>query len=138
MQHGNPSWLYSVDQGATTVWERWDSYTKERGFSNADMNSFNHYAYGAVYAWMMGTVAGIRPGKDGGFDRFVLAPVPDARLGHATATYRTKNGTIVSSWRYEGGKCRWRFEVPKGSVATVTFGGKTKEYGEGKYELVAD
>ncbi|MBQ3343973.1 MAG: family 78 glycoside hydrolase catalytic domain [Kiritimatiellae bacterium] len=138
LQHGNPSWLYSVDQGATTVWERWDSYTKERGFSNADMNSFNHYAYGAVYAWMMGTVAGIRPGKDGGFDRFVLAPIPDARLGHATATYRTKNGTIVSSWRYEGGKCFWRFEVPKGSVAMVMFGGKTKEYGEGKYDLVAD
>jgi len=56
LQHKNPSWLYSVDQGATTIWERWNSYTKKDGFGNAGMNSFNHYAYGAVLSWMYGSM----------------------------------------------------------------------------------
>ena len=61
LQHKNPSWLYSVDQGATTVWERWNSYSKAEGFGPVAMNSFNHYAYGAVLAWMYKTAAGIAP-----------------------------------------------------------------------------
>ena len=138
LQHGNPSWLYSVDNGATTVWERWNSYTKEKGFGPVDMNSFNHYAYGAVLDWIYGTAAGIRPGKGGGFDgRFVLAPIPDRRLGSLRAEYRTANGTIVSDWRYEGDVCRLRFEVPKGTVATVTFAGRTVDYPPGRHELTA-
>ena len=136
LQDKNPSWLYSVDQGATTIWERWDSYTKEKGFGPADMNSFNHYAYGAVLDWICGTAAGIQPGANGGFDsRFVLAPIPDERLGSISAEFPTRNGKIVSSWRYQDGKCLWHFEVPQGSVATVTFGGKTSEYTTGSYDL---
>ena len=140
LQHKNPSWLYSVDNGATTIWERWNSYTREKGFGPVAMNSFNHYAYGAVLDWIYGTAAGIRPGKGGGFDgRFVLAPIPDRRLGSVRAEYRTAQGTIVSDWRYDGGVCRWRFEVPEGAVATVTFAGRTAEYRAGKHELaVAD
>ena len=136
LQHKNPSWLYSVDNGATTIWERWNSYTREKGFGPVAMNSFNHYAYGAVLDWIYGTAAGIRPGKGGGFDgRFVLAPIPDRRLGSVRAEYRTAQGTIVSDWRYDGGVCRWRFEVPEGAVATVTFAGRTAEYRAGKHEL---
>ena len=136
LQHKNPSWLYSVDNGATTIWERWNSYTREKGFGSASMNSFNHYAYGAVLDWIYGTAAGIRPGKNGGFDRhFVLAPIPDRRLGSIRAEYRTANGTIVSEWRYEGDVCRWHFEVPEGAVATVTYAGTTTEYPSGKYNL---
>ena len=121
LQHGHPSWLYSVDQGATTVWERWNSYTKEKGFGNADMNSFNHYAYGAVYAWMMRTVAGIRPDPDEpGFRRFVLAPIPDRRLGRAKAYYDSPCGRIESEWKYEAdGLWRWTYVVPAGTTARI-------------------
>ena len=136
LQRGDPSWLQMVDNGATTIWERWDSYTKEKGFGNARMNSFNHYAYGAVADWLYGTAAGIRPGKDGGFDKeFVLAPIPDARLGSIRAEYKTKSGTIISEWKCENGRCRWHFEVPEGSVATVTFNGRTDRYAAGKHYL---
>ena len=136
LQHGFPSWLYSVDQGATTVWERWNSYTKRDGFGPVGMNSFNHYAYGCVLSWMYGTMAGIQPGPKGGFDgEFRLAPVPDARMGFVEATYRTRNGVIRSAWKYEGGRCRWRFTVPDGSRATVVVKGVEKVYGAGEYEL---
>ena len=137
LQHENPSWLYSVDQGATTLWERWDSYTKEKGFGNAEMNSFNHYAYGAVFAWMMGTAAGIRPGPDGnGFRKFVLAPHPDRRLGFAKVAYDSPCGRIESHWRYEGDACVWRFRVPDGTTASVRLpGAPAKDYPAGAYEL---
>ncbi len=138
LQHGHPSWLYSVDQGATTIWERWNSYTKEKGFGPVGMNSFNHYAYGAVLDWIYGTAAGLKPGAKGGFDgEFTLAPIPDRRLGSLFCTYKTKNGTITSSWKYEDGKCKWNFTVPQGSVATVTFAGKTAKYAGGSYYLEA-
>ena len=136
LQHKNPSWLYSVDQGATTVWERWNSYVKETGFGIVEMNSFNHYAYGAVLAWMYGTMAGIQPGPKGGFDdEFHLAPVPDARLGFVEASYRTKNGLIRSAWRYTDGKCLWKFSVPPNSKAIVCVNGLCRPYAAGDYEL---
>jgi hypothetical protein len=137
LQRGCPGWLYSVDQGATTIWERWDGYTKDRGFGPVAMNSFNHYAYGAVMGWMYRTMAGIRPGEQGGYARFVLAPKPDRRIGYCTATYRTKYGTVKSAWRYdENGKWRWAFTVPPGTTATVSLpGSKPKEYTSGDYTL---
>ena len=137
LQHKFPSWLYSVDQGATTIWERWNSYTKDKGFGPVGMNSFNHYAYGAVLDWLYGTVAGIKPGKNGGFDEeFILAPIPDKRLEFAGASYKTKKGVIKSFWKYyEDGVCVYSFSVPDGSRAVVTFGGKTQEYGPGSHTL---
>ena len=120
LQHKNPSWLYSVDQGATTVWERWNSYTKKDGFGNAGMNSFNHYAYGAVLAWMYRNVAGIAnaPGS-AGFRKIELAPQPDRRLGFVKASYRSASGLIRSDWRYEGDRWIWDFELPEGVEAVV-------------------
>ncbi len=136
LQHKFPGWLYSVDQGATTVWERWNSYTKENGFGPVSMNSFNHYAYGAVIDWLYSTAAGIQPGESGGFDgEFILAPVADARLKSVDASFKTGNGVIRSSWRYEGGRLKWRFTVPKGSVAHVRFNGVHRPYPAGTYEL---
>ena len=115
-----PGWLYSVSQGATTVWERWNSYTKEKGFGPVGMNSFNHYAYGSVEGWIVRTAAGIRPGPEGGFRHFVLTPHPDRRLGSCHAKYRSPQGEIVSSWRYgEDGVCRWTYTVPEGATATI-------------------
>lgn len=116
LQDGDPSWLYSVKQGATTIWERWNSYTKERGFGNVKMNSFNHYAYGAVAEWLFGFVAGIRPDAERGC--FVLAPLPDSkkRITSVKASYRD----FVSEWHYEDDRFVWRVVIPSG-FARVEF-----------------
>ena len=120
LQHKNPSWLYSVDQGATTIWERWNSYTKASGFGPSGMNSFNHYAYGAVLSWMYGTMAGIRAGEDGGFKSFTLAPIPDARIGNVDASFDSPYGTIRSAWAYgKDGTLTWTFTIPANTVANV-------------------
>ncbi len=134
----NPSWLYSVDQGATTIWERWNSYTKENGFGDVGMNSFNHYAYGAVLDWLYGTAAGIRPGPNGGFEQeIILKPVTDARLKSLKASYVTARGVIRSEWAYdEKGVCRWRFSIPAGTRATVIANGKKVQYNGGDYALI--
>ena len=136
LQHKNPSWLYSVDQGATTIWERWNSYTKADGFAPSGMNSFNHYAYGAVVSWMYGTMAGIRAGKEGGFKHFVLAPVPSRRVGKVNAAFRSPYGEIRSAWNVEGDDCRWEFTIPANTTATVTVPGEEpKEYVAGTYSV---
>ena len=139
LQHENPSWLYSVDQGATTIWERWNSYVKATGFGPVGMNSFNHYAYGAVLAWMYGTMAGIREDLQApGFKHIILAPLPDKRVGHAEACYDSAYGKIASAWRYDSdGKWTWTFTIPANTTATVTVpGGETKEYVSGTYTIV--
>ena len=124
LQRGCPGWLYSVDQGATTIWERWNGYTKEKGFGPVIMNSFNHYAYGAVMGWMYRTMAGIRPGENGGYHRFVLAPHPDKRIGFCSAEYRTRHGVVKSSWRYNAdGTVSYSFTVPEGTTATLRLPG---------------
>ena len=146
-QRKNPSWLYSVDNGATTIWERWNSYTKEHGMGPNGMNSFNHYAYGAVCQWIWQTCAGIAadPAQPG-FKNIIMRPVPDRRLGHLDATFLTPSfegqgkkptGLIKSSWRYEGDLWIWTFTIPKGSTATVTLPGdnESKVYLAGTYTI---
>ena len=138
LQHKNPSWLYSVDQGATTVWERWNSYTKKDGFGPVDMNSFNHYAYGAVLGWMYRVAAGISTdAKSPGFKRIFMAPKPDRRLGWVKAQYRSEAGAIKSAWRYVGEKWIWEFTIPEGVVASVAVPGEPSpaEYGAGSYRI---
>ena len=136
-QRKNPSWLYSVDQGATTIWERWNSYTKERGFGPVSMNSFNHYAYGAVLAWIYKTAAGIAADpKAPGFKNVIMAPKPDRRLGFVKAEYRSATGLIKSAWHYEDEKWIWEFTVPKGATATVTVPGELHRfYTAGSYRV---
>ena len=138
LQDKNPSWLYSVDQGATTIWERWNSYTKEGGFGPVAMNSFNHYAYGAVAGWMFSAMAGIRDDPAApGFRHFVLAPVPDRRIGSVKASFRSPYGEIRSAWKYEkDGTWEWTFTVPPNTTATVIApGGTPKEYAPGTHTL---
>ena len=138
-QRKNPSWLYSVDQGATTIWERWNSYRKDTGFGPVGMNSFNHYAYGAVLAWIYKTAAGIAADPQApGFKRIVMKPVPDRRLGSVTAEYNSAAGLVKSAWRYEGDEWVWEFSVPEGAVASVTVPGdaEAKEYGPGNHRIV--
>ena len=127
LQRQNPSWLYSVDQGATTVWERWDSYTREGGFHKHpwNMNSFNHYAYGVIAEWMYAYMGGIRPARPG-FSHVVLAPHADRRPAHhpslqsqpritwARTKIHTPHGDITSSWRLApDGHYDYEFTVPR-------------------------
>lgn len=133
LQRKNPSWLYSVDQGATTIWERWDSYTKAKGFGPSWMNSFNHYAYGSVLSWMYSTMAGIRAAEPG-YKRLTLAPLPDRRIGRVEARLDTPYGQVKSAWRYEGKGWKWDFTIPPNTVATVVVPGKEpREYASGSY-----
>ena len=139
LNHGFPSWLYSVDQGATTVWERWNSYTKKDGFGFVGMNSFNHYAYGAVLAWLYRTAAGIAPdSKAPGFRNVIMSPKPDRRLGYLKASYRTPFGRIESAWRYEGATWIWTFTLPEGVTADVILPGETHttRYTAGVHQVV--
>jgi alpha-L-rhamnosidase len=137
-QRRNPSWLYSVDNGATTIWERWNSYMIEKGMGPKGMNSFNHYAYGCVCEWIWETVAGIScSSSNPGFSRIMMAPVPDKRLEYVNAEYDSAAGLIKSSWRYEGDTWIWEFTVPEGAVAEVTVPGEdvAKEYKPGSYVI---
>ena len=139
LQHKNPSWLYSVDQGATTIWERWNSYTRESGFGPVCMNSFNHYAYGAVLAWMYKSAAGIAADpKAPGFRNILMAPKPDRRLGYVKAEYKSAAGLVTSHWRYEGDEWIWDFAVPEGATADVTIPGEStaKRHAAGRYHVV--
>ena len=137
-QRKNPSWLYSVDNGATTIWERWNSYTLEKGMGPKGMNSFNHYAYGCVCQWIWETAAGIAadPARPG-FKHIIMKPVPDKRLGSIDAVYHSAAGTIRSAWKYEGDVCTWEFTIPDGAEASVTLPGEkeTRTYGPGSYSL---
>lgn len=137
-QRKNPSWLYSIDNGATTIWERWNSYMLDKGMGPQGMNSFNHYAYGAVCEWIWKTVAGIASDTaQPGFKHIVMAPVPDKRLGFVKASYKSAAGLIKSEWKYEGNKWVWKFTIPQGSTATVTLPGESqsKEYKAGNYSV---
>lgn len=130
LQRDNPSWLYSIDQGATTIWERWDSYTKEKGFNTVTMNSFNHYSYGAVAEWMYRTMAGIdvdehRPG----FKHILLCPEPDNRTvlpegqEHITwvnASFASPYGDIKSAWtKRDDGSVVYKVSVPANTTASL-------------------
>ena len=138
-QRKNPSWLYSVDNGATTIWERWNSYMVDKGMGPQGMNSFNHYAYGCVCEWIWETAAGIASSPSSpGFQQIVMKPIPDKRLGYISAEYESSAGLIKSTWRYEGNQWIWDFTIPEGAVALVTAPGESeaKEYEGGTYQVV--
>ena len=137
-QRKNPSWLYSIDNGATTMWERWNSYMADKGMGPQGMNSFNHYAYGCVCQWLWESAAGIASDPASpGFRRIIMQPIPDKRLGFVKAEYPSASGVIKSYWRFEGDQWTWEFEIPKGATASVTLPGETqaKTYGSGKHKI---
>ena len=137
-QRKNPSWLYSVDNGATTIWERWNSYMLDKGMGPKGMNSFNHYAYGCVCEWIWESVAGIAADPAvPGFKHIIMKPIFDKRLGYVNAEYNSAAGLIKSAWKYEGDNWTWEFTIPEGATASVTLPGTTevKEYTSGTYTL---
>ena len=122
-QTSYPSWLYSIEQGATTIWERLNSYTRTDGFGgNNRMNSFNHYSFGAVGAWMYNYSLGIqRDEAYPGFKQFILKPMPDptGKMKYARGYYDSMYGRIESSWREERGMIHYAFTVPGNTTATL-------------------
>jgi len=115
-----PSWLFSVKNGATTIWERWDGWTPERGFQDSSMNSFNHYSLGSVGAWLYSDAAGIRPDNASpGYKHFILAPQFTTRLKHVRATFDSPYGVIASGWRVKKNKIFYNVTIPPNSSATL-------------------
>ncbi len=124
-----PSWGYEIEQGATTIWERWNSYTKDNGFGgpqNAEMNSFAHYSFGAVCEWMFSQLAGIQ--SDGpGYQRIILRPTPPSPgsnpdqkpIDWVRAHYDSLHGRIASAWKVEGGQFEFEVTIPANTTATV-------------------
>ncbi len=128
--HSYPGWLFSLDQGATTMWERWNSFTQKDGFGDVNMNSFNHYAYGAVAEWFYSGICGIKPDKNG-FEHFLLEPVtdPKGRINRARAEYRG----IVSQWTRDKETVTYNFVIP--TSATVVLRDDSKENGRAVFRL---
>ncbi|MBN1417212.1 MAG: family 78 glycoside hydrolase catalytic domain [Planctomycetes bacterium] len=129
-----PSWGFSIAHGATSIWERWDGWTPEKGFQDPGMNSFAHYSFGAVGEWMAKTIGGID--TDGpGFERLRIRPEPGGRLTRAEVSYDSIHGRIATRWRLEGGDLRFDLTVPANvtalvwipaaSAAAVTEGGRS-------------
>ena len=123
LSEGLPSWLYSVTTGATTIWERWDSYTFERSFGTSGMNSFNHYAYGSCIEWMYSHMAGItQDDENPGFKKVILQPSmdQDGRIHFVNGSYDSYYGTIESNWTSEAGKMTsYRTVIPANTTATL-------------------
>ncbi len=117
-----PSWLYAVTQGATTIWERWDGWTPEKGFQDKGMNSFNHYAYGAVGCWLYQVVAGIDlDSTQPAYKHILLAPQPGGELTRARGQIDSIHGEIVSAWKLGKNRFDWEITVPANTTATATF-----------------
>ena len=131
-----PSWLYPISKGATTVWEHWDGIKPDGTMWSTDMNSFNHYAYGAVADWMYGAAAGINSDPDRpGFEHIIFRPVTDRRLDFVKASIDTRRGTVASEWRRENGRIKYIFTVPEGCGASAVIDGEKHEVGAGTHEF---
>lgn len=121
MRKEYPSWLYPVTQGATTIWERWDGQKPDGSFQDVSMNSFNHYAYGAIGEWLYSYVGGIRLDPvNPGYKHFFLQPHAGS-LSSVSAGIKTLYGTIQSEWKANGGKISYSCLVPANTSATVIF-----------------
>lgn len=138
LQESFPSWLYAVKKGATTIWEHWDGIREDGTMWSTDMNSFNHYAYGAVGDWMYSAAAGVRPVEEApGYARVCIAPQPDERLGYVKASLETSYGLIRSEWRYEEDGIHYEIEIPHGVEAEIVIGGKTQKASGGIFAMTA-
>lgn len=115
-----PSWGYSIRNGATSIWERWDGWTDANGFQAPEMNSFNHYSFGSVGEWMYRYVAGLDTDPEApGYKRSIIRPRPGGGLTSAKATYQSIQGTISSDWRIDSGRFDLTVEIPANTTATV-------------------
>jgi alpha-L-rhamnosidase len=120
-----PSWGYSIKQGATTIWERWDGWTEKKGFQDPGMNSFNHYSLGSVGEWLYGTVAGVTAAAPG-YKRVRIEPRPGGTLNRAAAEITSPYGLIKSAWQKKGNDLSLHIMVPPNTSAEVVVPGKAE------------
>lgn len=118
LQQTFPSWLYPVKMGATTIWERWDGQKTDSTFQDVGMNSFNHYAYGAIGDWMYRVAAGIEIGE-AGYRHILIQPQPDRKLTYAKASFESSYGQIASGWELRDGKMLVKLKIPANTTATI-------------------
>ena len=136
LQEEFPSWLYSVNAGATTIWEHWDSRRPNGAMWSTDMNSFNHYSLGSVAQWMYSYMGGIQPDEAApGWENIKIAPAVDSRMDWVKVSYDTDTGTVTSSWKKEDGRYRYEITVPAGHTADITLNGETTHVEAGTYHF---
>jgi alpha-L-rhamnosidase len=125
-QESYPSWLYPVKMGATTIWERWDGIKPDGTFEDPEMNSFNHYSYGSIDAWMYGVVAGIEvdPAMPG-YRHVLIQPQPGGGLTFVRATEQTPYGEVSSAWEVDSDTFSLTVRIPANTTATVSLPGAT-------------
>jgi alpha-L-rhamnosidase len=127
LQETYPSWLYPVKMGATTIWERWDGEKPDSTFQTPGMNSFNHYAYGAIGDWMYRVMAGINTDTTApGYKKIIIKPHPTDKLTSASADLQTYYGTVSSHWKREGGNLQLDVAIPVNTTATVYIPAKSE------------
>ena len=115
-----PSWGYSIKQGATTIWERWDGWTEEKGFQDPGMNSFNHYAFGSVGEWLFRFIAGIDLDPEiPGYKRIIIRPHPGGRMEYVHAEYDSIHGRIASGWKLENDQLTMSVTIPANTTAVI-------------------
>jgi alpha-L-rhamnosidase len=120
LQEGLPGWLYQVKMGATTIWERWDAISPDGTIYNPQMNSYNHYAYGAVCQWLLEGVAGFRPDPEApGFRKVIFEPLVIRELSPVAAHHDSPRGRIAASWRIDGDTVHYDFEVPESATGRL-------------------
>lgn len=120
LQESYPGWLYPIKKGATTIWERWDGIKPDGSFQASSMNSFNHYAYGAIGDWMYRVMAGINTAPDGeGYKKIIIKPHPGGGLTYCKASLETKYGSIKVYWHIENNKLLLDAEIPPNTTATI-------------------
>lgn len=130
-----PGWLYCVNLGAVTIWERWNSVLEDGHINPEGMNSLNHYSYGSIAAWMYKDLCGLRPALPG-FKRAVIEPHADKRLGYAQCVLNTSAGVYKSGWKYgDDGKAVYNVEVPFNAEAEFILDGKSRILAAGIYEF---
>ncbi len=133
LQQTYPSWLFTVKNGATTIWERWDSWTPENGFNPHNMNSFNHYAYGSVVEWFYSDIAGLQVLPEApGWKHFRIAPKPGGELTSASAAVNTPYGLASSRWQIESARMKLHVGIPANTSAELVL--ETKESASVKLE----
>ena len=118
LQESYPSWLYPVKMGATTIWERWDGEKTDSTFQDPGMNSFNHYAYGAIGDWMYRVSAGIET-MGPGYRHIIIQPHPTNKLTYSKASFESPYGTIASGWERMDGKVKVKVIIPANTIATI-------------------
>jgi len=132
-----PSWGYMVENGGTTIWERWDGFVEGRGYQNPGMNSFNHYAIGAVGEWMYRVIGGLNPDPVApGWKHFVIRPIPGGGLTWARCAFESPRGRIESNWKLQGNAFELDVLIPPNARATVALpDGTARSVGSGRHQF---